>query len=127
MLKVLKEDDGVTYAMKIIDKLAMKEAELWDRTKAEEALHTQTGNHKYIVNVRYVFETERKLHIGATSSCLSFNRIIASLSVSDYVGGGDLFFLLREHKKLPEQAVRLLMAEIWVAISFLHSLNIVYR
>ncbi len=47
--------------------------------------------------------------------------------VMDFVGGGDFFSLLAREGKLPEDRVRLYMAELILALSHLHSMGIVYR
>ena len=47
--------------------------------------------------------------------------------VMDFVGGGDFFSLLSREGSLPEERVRLYMAELISALNHLHKMGIVYR
>ncbi len=40
---------------------------------------------------------------------------------------GELFYLLRKHKKFTEDTARFYAAEILVALEYLHSKKIIYR
>lgn len=48
-------------------------------------------------------------------------------AVLDFVGGGDLFEHLKRAKRFDEDRARLYAAEIFVALSYMHSMDIVYR
>ena len=45
----------------------------------------------------------------------------------EYVNGGELFFHLRRERKFSENKSRFYLAEICLAIEFLHANNIIYR
>ena len=45
----------------------------------------------------------------------------------EYCPGGDLAHLLREKKKLKEHEARLYVAEVVVAIEFLHKISVIFR
>ena len=47
--------------------------------------------------------------------------------VMDYIGGGDLYYHLKVHKKFSERAVQFITAELVIALSYLHSRGIIYR
>lgn len=44
-----------------------------------------------------------------------------------FVIQGELFYLLRKNKKLPEEVAKFYAAEILLALEYLHSRNIIYR
>jgi serine/threonine protein kinase len=45
----------------------------------------------------------------------------------DFVQGGDFFTLMRKHKRLPEDWVRIYVGEIALALQHLHDMDVVYR
>lgn len=45
----------------------------------------------------------------------------------DYIGGGELFYHLAEQGTFSEEIVRFYMAQLVLAIGFLHEHNITYR
>ena len=47
--------------------------------------------------------------------------------VLEYMSGGELFHWLKEHRKFSEPRARLYTAEIGLALSALHELEMVYR
>ena len=67
-------------------------------------------DHPFIVNLRYAFQTQKKLYM-----------------VLEYVCGGDLFQHLSLVEVLSEERARFYAAEIYLALAFLHSHSIVYR
>ena len=64
----------------------------------------------YIVSLHYAFQTETKLYF-----------------VIDYLNGGELFTMLRKEKMFSEKKARVYLAEIIVALEYLHNNNILYR
>lgn len=67
-------------------------------------------NHPFIVNIKYAFQNETKLYIGM-----------------EYVPGGELFHMMQVVENLPMKAVRIYVAEVGLALEYIHSLGIVYR
>ena len=45
----------------------------------------------------------------------------------DYYNGGELFFHLQKFRKFEEHVVKFYAAEIYLALTYLHSKNILYR
>jgi serine/threonine protein kinase len=82
-----KKDEGPTgplYAMKTLRKQAL--------VKRNQLLHTQTERnilqniqHPFLVNLRFAFQTGDKLYM-----------------VLEYMGGGELFHWLKQHRKFSE-------------------------
>ena len=76
-----KGGDGTLFAMKTLRKAAL--------IKRNQLLHTATERnilqniqHPFLVNLIYAFQTEDKLYM-----------------VLDYMGGGELFFWLKKHRR----------------------------
>ncbi|EAY01569.1 AGC family protein kinase [Trichomonas vaginalis G3] len=67
-------------------------------------------NHPFIVNIKYAFQNETKLYIGM-----------------EYVPGGELFHMMQIVENLPMKAIRIYVAEVGLALEYIHSLGIVYR
>jgi len=67
-------------------------------------------DHPFIVGLKYAFQTKEKLYM-----------------ILEYVCGGDLFQHLSMCEIFTESRARFYAAEIYLALSFLHSKNIVYR
>lgn len=110
MLVKKKDDpDATLYAMKTLRKAAL--------IKRNQLLHTQTERnilqniqHPFLVNLIFAFQTDDKLYM-----------------VLDYMGGGELFFWLKKHRRFSEVRAQLMGAEITLALGALHAHNIIYR
>jgi len=109
VMQVRKKDDGKIYAMKVLRKEAIIARKQVAHTKAEKSI-LQKIQHPFIVKLNFAFQTEDKLYM-----------------ILDYINGGELFFHLKKEGKFPEDRVRLYAAEIVLALSPLHTLDIVYR
>lgn len=64
----------------------------------------------FIVQLQYAFQDDKYLYF-----------------VMDFIEGGDMFTLLRLQGRLSEEVVRTYIAELVVAMQYLHSRDIVYR
>ena len=62
------------------------------------------------MNLIFAFQSEDKLYM-----------------VLDYMGGGELFFWLKKHRRFSEPRAQLMGAEITLALGALHANNIIYR
>ena len=109
VILVEKKDTKVLYAMKVL-----KKAEIIKRNQVE---HTMTErrilenvNHPMIVKMDYAFQSDSKLFF-----------------VLEYCPGGELFFYLSQIGRFKEEAARFYASNILLALSHLHSLNILYR
>jgi serine/threonine protein kinase len=66
--------------------------------------------HPFIVRLHCAFQTKARLFM-----------------VMDYCGGGDIGHVLQREKRLTEEAARVYLAEVLLAIEELHSREIIYR
>lgn len=85
--------------------------------KRNQIEHTKTERsvlgyvkHRFIVGMNMAFQSRDKLYF-----------------VLDYCPGGELFFHLGKEGRFPEARARFYAAEITLAISYIHSLDIIYR
>ncbi|CCI49926.1 unnamed protein product [Albugo candida] len=102
-------ENGRVYAMKVIQKSAVFKKRQVEHTKSERRI-LQSINHPFIVQLRYAFQTRTKLYF-----------------VMDYYQGGSLNFHLTSLKVFTEAMTRFYAAQLVLAISHLHTYNIVYR
>jgi len=66
--------------------------------------------HPFLMKLRFAFQTASKLYL-----------------VLDYYCGGELFFHLKRRRKFTEAESKLFIAEVALALGYLHSLDIIYR
>ncbi len=99
------------YAMKILDKLTLKQRKQEIHTRTERDLMVKI-NCPFIVNIKSAFQDESKLYI-----------------VSEFLQGGDLFFHLHEKRYMtfPEDKAKFYLMELVSALDFLHKNNMIYR
>ncbi|KAK5643144.1 hypothetical protein RI129_006989 [Pyrocoelia pectoralis] len=97
------------YAIKVIKKEVIVTKNQGNRILIENRI-LKSINHPFLASLKCSFQTSH--HI-----CF----------VMDYVQGGEIFFHLRRRVKFSEDESRFYGAEITSALSYLHSLNIVYR
>ncbi|OQS02043.1 hypothetical protein THRCLA_05554 [Thraustotheca clavata] len=97
------------HAMKILKKENLVHDIQIERTRTERSILAAV-EHPFIVGLSYAFQTSKKLFM-----------------VMDFVQGGDMYAHLRKFGAMSEQRARLYIAEIALAISHLHALDIVYR
>lgn len=64
----------------------------------------------FIVKLQYAFQDDKYLYF-----------------IMDFVDGGDMFNVLRQKEKLPESIVRTYIAELIIALQYLHSIDVLYR
>eukprot|EP01084_Bolivina_argentea_P099901 179504_1 len=67
-------------------------------------------NHPFILKLHYAFQTDYKLYM-----------------VMDFCHGGDISFYLDKAGRFTEEKTRFYMAEIVLAVGYLHSKNIIHR
>eukprot|EP00735_Rhodelphis_limneticus_P008517 TRINITY_DN2155_c0_g1::TRINITY_DN2155_c0_g1_i1::g.12753::m.12753 TRINITY_DN2155_c0_g1::TRINITY_DN2155_c0_g1_i1::g.12753 ORF type:complete len:456 (-),score=146.91,sp/P54644/KRAC_DICDI/44.54/1e-132,Pkinase/PF00069.20/1.9e-75,Pkinase_Tyr/PF07714.12/9.4e-36,PH/PF00169.24/1.3e-23,PH_11/PF15413.1/1.1e-08,PH_3/PF14593.1/1e-05,PH_3/PF14593.1/1.6e+02,Kinase-like/PF14531.1/19,Kinase-like/PF14531.1/3.4e-05,Pkinase_C/PF00433.19/1.4e-05,PH_9/PF15410.1/9.9e-05,PH_9/PF15410.1/4.6e+03,PH_8/PF15409.1/0.00068,PH len=109
VLLVKKKNSGELLAMKVLKKESVIKQNEIQHTRTERAI-LQRIKHPFIVGLQYAFQTNEKLYM-----------------VMDYVAGGELYFHLRNERRFPEKRVKLYMAELVLALEYLHKLNIIYR
>lgn len=97
------------YAIKTIHKSRLIEANKVHTVISERNILSRTS-HPFIVSLKFAFQTASKFYLGL-----------------EYVSGGELFFHMQQRNCLPLTDVQLYIAEIALALKYLHSLGIIYR
>eukprot|EP00055_Hartaetosiga_balthica_P004416 m.11506 g.11506 ORF g.11506 m.11506 type:complete len:467 (+) comp3850_c0_seq1:78-1478(+) len=97
------------FAIKILKKEVILEKEEVGHTMTENAV-LQSTNHPFLTTLKYSFQSPELL-------CF----------VMEYVNGGELFFHLSREKLFTESRARFYIAEISLAVGYLHEHNIIYR
>ncbi|RKP38670.1 serine/threonine-protein kinase Sgk2, partial [Dimargaris cristalligena] len=105
------KNSGKVYAIKVITKksLQRRPGDI-ARIMAERNVLARNISHPFLVGLQYAFQTTQKLYF-----CI------------DYVNGGELFFHLQRDQRFDERRAQFYVAEITLALEYLHNLNIVYR
>ncbi|XP_031840728.1 ribosomal protein S6 kinase like isoform X2 [Nomia melanderi] len=97
--KILKQDTGQIYALKVINKAKVVTENGIIQAKQEVAIQKLVGHHPFILSCTHKWQGKKTLYI-----------------LTDYVGGGELYSLIEECGSLPENVVRIYVAEIALAI-----------
>lgn len=106
---VSEKKTGELYALKVLRKDNVIKRNQVEHTRTERSVLGYV-KHPFIVGMNMAFQSKEKLYF-----------------VLDYCPGGELFFHLGKLGKFPEARARFYTAEIILAISYVHSLDIVYR
>lgn len=101
--------DKNLYAMKAISKKLLRKKNNMQYMKSERDILTKV-HHPFIVTLWFAFQTEQRLFL-----------------VMDFLSGGELFFHLKRKGLILEPEARLYLAEMILAIEFLHSMGVVHR
>ncbi|XP_034182384.1 ribosomal protein S6 kinase like [Osmia lignaria lignaria] len=108
--KIQKNDSGQYFALKVISKAKVVAENGIMQAKQEVSIQKLVGHHPFILNCSHRWQGRKTLYI-----------------LTDYINGGELFSLIEQHGSLPENVVRIYVAEIALAIDFLHNAGIVHR
>ncbi|XP_026327706.1 serine/threonine-protein kinase S6KL [Hyposmocoma kahamanoa] len=108
--KVNKVSEGKEYALKVLSKSQIIAESAVRQVKDEARIQSACGHHSFIAGAIARWQTKKRLYI-----------------VSEYIPGGELLALLEKYEKLPEELVKIFIAEIAVAIDFLHNAGVIYR
>jgi serum/glucocorticoid-regulated kinase 2 len=106
--KFITNDNNTLYAMKVINKKNLKQNKLLMYAITEFKI-LKMANSPFIINLHYAFQTEENLYL-----------------ILDYCEGGDLSYYLN-HKKISIESIKFIIAELILAIEYLHKNNIIYR
>ena len=96
--------------MKILDKEKVLKQNLAKYALTERNCLTVASNHPMMVGLEYAFQNQYRLYL-----------------IMEFCPGGDLGNQLKIKSKLSEDEARLYLAEIVVAIEFLHKNKIIFR
>eukprot|EP00828_Plagiopyla_frontata_P011713 TRINITY_DN1650_c0_g1_i11.p1 TRINITY_DN1650_c0_g1~~TRINITY_DN1650_c0_g1_i11.p1 ORF type:complete len:415 (+),score=77.47 TRINITY_DN1650_c0_g1_i11:1804-3048(+) len=110
--KVMLVEHRVTkklYAMKSIRKDIAIEKDQLENIKYERKI-LELINSPFLVGMEYAFQTSEKLYFILT-----------------YKSGGEIFFHLSKLRRFGESRTKFYVAEILLAMEYMHSLNIAYR
>lgn len=107
---VQRIDTREEFAMKIILKSKIIAENGIQQVKDEVKIQSMCGHHPFIVNCCNFWQDKRHLYI-----------------VCDYMPGGELFDISRRYGQLPEKLSQLFIAEIALALDFLHNAGVIYR
>uniref|UniRef100_A0A671U487 Ribosomal protein S6 kinase n=1 Tax=Sparus aurata TaxID=8175 RepID=A0A671U487_SPAAU len=109
LLKVL--GTGGKCLLEVLKKAAIvQKAKTTEHTRTERQVLEHIRQSPFLVTLHYAFQTQSKLHL-----------------ILDYVSGGEMFTHLYQRDHFPEEAVRIYIGEIILALEHLHKLGIVYR
>ena len=106
---VESKEDSCYYAMKILNKVKIKENDLIENTKVERII-LSTLSFPFIVNLHSSFQTNNRLFI-----------------ITEYIEGGDLFHLILKLGRFNHEQIKLYAAEIILSLDYLHKNNCIYR
>ena len=109
VMLVQKNDTGELYAVKSVRKSRLAETGKANTIIAERNIMMK-AHHPFIVNLCFAFQTPTKFYLGL-----------------EYAPGGELFYHMDRLGVVQIDDARLYTAEIGLALSYLHSLGIVYR
>ncbi|EAY08937.1 AGC family protein kinase [Trichomonas vaginalis G3] len=109
VMLVQKLDTGDLYAIKSIHKSRINEPGKANSVLAERNIMMR-AHYPFLVNLCFAFQTPAKFYLGL-----------------EYAAGGELFYHMDKVGTIPLNDARLYIAEIGLALSYLHSLGIVYR
>jgi serine/threonine protein kinase len=109
VMLVRKKDTGKLYAMKVLKKEEIVRRNQVGHTRTERTILSRM-HHPFMVKLRYSFQSELKLYM-----------------VLDYIRGGELFYHLRRAGRFPEDKARFYIAEVILALDYLHRHNVIYR
>ncbi|CAH0564536.1 unnamed protein product [Brassicogethes aeneus] len=104
-----KEQDKI-FALKVLSKSKVIKDNSVQQVKDEVQIQRVCGHHPFIVNCPLHWQSRKRLYI-----------------VSDFVKGGELYDLLKAYVTFPIELVKLYVAQIALAIDFLHNAGVIYR
>jgi len=109
VLQVAHRGSGRIYALKVYSKKFLADHGQLEYTVTERTVMMRLS-HPYIVALRYAFQTPDRLFL-----------------ISDYCAGGELFLTLRKHGLMLEDAARLYLGEVVLALDYMHSRGVLHR
>jgi serine/threonine protein kinase len=106
---VRRKDDQRLFAMKILKKRVLDARKQKFHTQTERRV-LESSNCPFIIKLFYAFQTNSKLYL-----------------ILEFMKGGELFFHLSKEGTFSEIKARFYIAEILIAINYLHSQGVIYR
>eukprot|EP00475_Leptophrys_vorax_P027207 TRINITY_DN38792_c0_g1_i1.p1 TRINITY_DN38792_c0_g1~~TRINITY_DN38792_c0_g1_i1.p1 ORF type:complete len:421 (-),score=111.80 TRINITY_DN38792_c0_g1_i1:112-1374(-) len=109
VLLVKRKGTATLYTMKILKKDVLLEKQLLDRVLSARKL-SALSTHPFVFDLKYAFQSASKLYM-----------------VSTFFPGGELTFHIRKRRRFSESQARFIVAEIVLAIGYIHSLGFIHR
>ena len=106
---VRRNDTGQFYALKVCSKKDLGKSGKEEYAFNEKKLLTKLS-HQFINRFIFSFQTQNHLCFGL-----------------DFCSGGCLYDLLRKHEYFPEEVTRAAIAQVALAIDYLHKKGVIYR
>jgi len=103
------KEDNELYALKCVKKDYIVKTKNLENIKNEKALLEKIDN-PFIIKLHFTFQNREKIFFAFS-----------------YCNGGELFFHLSKNRRFKEDYVRIYAAEIYIALRYLHNMNIIYR
>lgn len=110
ILKVKKKENQQIFAMKVSNKSDIVREDFIKQCKDEIMIQNKLNNHPFVTNLKCSWQTKHNLYV-----------------VTEFVDFGDLHTFWMAKKKFDEKTVKLLGAEIALALDFFHQNGIIYR
>ncbi|XP_012275008.1 serine/threonine-protein kinase S6KL [Orussus abietinus] len=108
--KVRERGIGGVYALKVLNKAKILADDAVVQAKQEVAILKAVGHYPFILTPVRHWQGRKTLYI-----------------LTEYIGGGELYSLIEDYGCLPEDVVRIYIAEIALALDFLHNAGIIHR
>lgn len=109
VLKVLKQNSGNVYALKVLNKIKLKRNHQLKYAVAECKI-LKSIRHPFIVSLYWAFQTPKQLYM-----------------VLEMCPNGDLDTLLKQVRCFTSEQAKNYIAQVILAVEYLHSLDIIYR
>lgn len=103
------KNNGNLYAIKCIKKYVIMKTKTLKNIVTEKKI-LEKMSHPFIITLKSTFQDTFKIYM-----------------VFEYFNGGELFFHLRNKRNFPEHLAKFYATEIYIALRYLHSQNIIYR
>jgi len=100
---------GENFAIKIIEKMKMKDSGIIDRVWNEIEIHSEM-KHESIVSLFGYFEDERNIYL-----------------VMELCNHGNMYRFLRKHAKLSEADAAFVIAQLLSALGYMHDKGVLHR
>jgi serine/threonine-protein kinase RIM15 len=105
-----KKTTGDYYAIKVLKKADMIAKNQITNVKAERMILMKQAESPFVVKLYFTFQSKENLYL-----------------VMEYLNGGDCAALIKTLGALPEEWTRAYVAEIVLALEYLHERGIVHR
>lgn len=109
VMLVKKRDSGQLYALKTIRKSRLIEAGKVETVLNERKILAK-AKHPFITELKFAFQTGSKFYLGL-----------------EYISGGELFYHMDKCGPLSLYDAKIYIAEITLALEYLHNIGIIYR